>query len=229
MNRLVFAFLLLGLPLSGLAIDKFSLDQKAQKLMLKFDALQAKPDKCVPPEVLAKARAIILLDRTKAGFIFAYQGGGGLAMVKDKKDKWSPMAFVKADEASLGFQIGGQQTFLVILLMTEASAKTLIADAAWEFGGEARGTAGNDSAGVEGKVEDIQRSVMIYDERQGLFGGAAVKGGAISPDHDANLSYYGGEATMHEILFDKKYKPTEPAIALARKIDQYAAEKKANP
>jgi lipid-binding SYLF domain-containing protein len=70
------------------------------------------------------------------------------------------LAFMKADEASLGFQIGGQQTFLVILLMNEQSAKTLIADAAFEFGGEARGTAGDRSAGAEGKVEDIERSVL---------------------------------------------------------------------
>ena len=226
MKTLLAIFLLLNLPWSAVALDKLSLDQRTQKLLLKFDNLQAKPDKCVPADVLAKAKAIVLLDRTKAGFIFAYQGGGGLAIVKDKKGKWSPLAFVKADEASLGFQIGGQQTFFVILFMNDDSARTLIADAAFEFGGEARGTAGATSAGVEGKVEDIQRAVMIYDDRQGLFGGAAVKGGAIAPDQDANLVYYGEPATMNEILFEKKFKPTESAVALARKIDQYATNGK---
>jgi lipid-binding SYLF domain-containing protein len=78
---------------------------------------------------------------------------------------------MKADQASLGFQIGGQQTFLVILLMNEQSAKTLIADAAFEFGGEARGTAGDSSAGAEGKIEDIERSVLVYNERQGVVRG----------------------------------------------------------
>ena len=220
--KTIFAILfVLNLSWGAVALDRISLDQRTQKLLLKFDTLQAKPDKCIPADVLAKAKAIILLDRTKAGFIFAYQGGRGLAMVKDKKGKWSPLAFVKADEASLGFQIGGQQTFFVILFMNEDSARTLIADAAFEFGGEARGTAGDNSAGVEGKVEDIQRAVMIYDDRQGLFGGAAVKGGAISPDQDANLVYYGEPATMNEILFEKKFKPTESATALSQKIDQY--------
>jgi len=226
MKTLLAVIIVLTLSWSAMALDKVSLDQKAQKLLIKFDALQAKPDKCVPAQVLAKAQAIILLDRTKAGFIFAYQGGGGLAMVKDKKGKWSPLAFVKADEASLGFQIGGQQTFLAILFMNEESAKTIVADEAFEFGGEARGTAGNNSAGVEGKVEDIQRSVMIYDERQGLFGGASVKGGAISPDPDANLAYYGEPATMHEILFERKFKPSEMAATVANKLNQHAANTK---
>ena len=213
---------MLSLTGPAVALDKVSLDQKVQKLTLKFDALQAKPDKRVPPDVLTKAKAIILLDRTKAGFIFAYQGGGGLAMVKDNKGKWSPLAFLKADEASLGFQIGGQQTFFVILLMTDESAKTLISDSTIEIGGEARGTAGDNSAGVEGKVEDVQRAVMVYDDRHGLFGGAAVKGGTVSPDVDANLVYYDAAATMNDILFEKKFKPTDSAATLAGKIDQYA-------
>src|SRR5215831_7121211 len=125
MKTLFAMLLVLSLPWGARALDKTDLDQKAQKLLTKFDAMQAKSEKRVPADILAKAKAIILLDRTKAGFIFAYQGGGGLAMAKDKKGKWSPIAFLKADEASLGFQIGGQQSFLVILLMTEESAKTL--------------------------------------------------------------------------------------------------------
>jgi lipid-binding SYLF domain-containing protein len=98
----------------------------------------------------------------------------------------------------------------------------LIADAAFEFGGEARGTAGDSSAGAEGKVDAIDRAVLVYDERHGLFGGAAVKGGAISPDHDANRVYYGGAFTMQEILFDGKLKPTTPATSLAGKISALA-------
>ncbi|HTL55772.1 MAG TPA: lipid-binding SYLF domain-containing protein [Candidatus Limnocylindrales bacterium] len=226
MKPLIAILTILSLGCPAMALDRLSLEQKVQKLTLKFDALQAKPDKRVPADVLAKAKAIILLDRTKAGFIFAYQGGGGLAMVKDKKGKWSPLAFVKADEASLGFQIGGEQTFFVILLMNDESAKTLNSDSTIEIGGEARGTAGDTSAGVEGKVEDVQRAVIIYNDRQGLFGGAAVKGGVISPDIDANLVYYDAAATMNDILFEKKFKATDSAVTLARKIAQYTADTK---
>jgi len=208
----------LSLTFGAMAVDKAQLDIKAQKIISKFQKLQEKPDKRIPAEALNKARGIILLDRTKAGFVFAYQGGGGVAMVKDQKGKWGPVAFMQANEASLGFQVGGQQTFFVILLMNEESAKTLIADAAFEFGGEARGTAGNASTGAEGKVDDIERAVLVYDDRHGLYGGAAVKGGAISPDQDANLAYYGRVVTMKEILFDGKVKITEPARELAKRI-----------
>ncbi len=205
------------------AVDKAQIEQRTQKLLQKFEAMQEKPSKKIPAEVLAKAEGIILLDRTKAGFVFAYQGGNGIAMIKDAKSgKWGPVAFLKANEGSLGFQIGGQQAFVVILLMNTESTRTLMSDGTFEFGGEARGTAGETSAGTEGTVSNVERAVMVYDDRQGLFGGAAIKGGAITPDDEANLVYYSAPLTTKEILFDKKVKPTDTAAALAKKIAEYS-------
>jgi lipid-binding SYLF domain-containing protein len=226
MKKTLTTLLVAGVAWFALALDKPQLDSQADKLLARFEAMQAKPDKCVPSDVLARCKGIILLDRTKAGFIFAYQGGRGVALVKDKKGKWGPLGWVKADEASLGFQIGGQQSFLVILLMNEESAKTLITDGVFEFGGEARGTGGDRSAGVEGKVESPERSVLVYDDRSGLFGGAAVKGGAISADDEANGTYYSARLNLQQILFDKKVKATPAATALAAKFDQFAKSAK---
>src|SRR5271167_1486851 len=104
--------ILLGLTLLGFvgttwATEVADLDARIQKLTAKFDAMQQQPDKAVPAELLRKAQGIVLLDRTKAGFIFGYQGGGGVTLVKDTKmQQWSPVAFLSAGEASLGLQIG---------------------------------------------------------------------------------------------------------------------------
>jgi len=222
LKKLIATLLITSIAWAAAALDKKELDLQADKLLTKFEAMQAKPDKRVPADVLAKCKAIILLDRTKAGFIFAYQGGRGVVLVKNKKGKWGPLGWVKADEASLGFQIGGQQAFFVILFMNDESAKTLVADSAFEFGGEASGTGGNQSKGVEGKVESIERSVMVYSDRVGLYGGAAVKGGAISADYDANRIYYGQPLNLQEVLFDKKVKETPAATALSAKIQEFA-------
>jgi lipid-binding SYLF domain-containing protein len=206
------------------AVDKSELDRKIQKNLGKFVAMQEKGEKAVPTDLLKKAKGIVLLDRTKAGFIFAYQGGSGVAIVKDKSDKWGPVAFLKANEASLGFQIGGQQSFLVMLLMNEDATRVLT-DPDFEFGGEARGTAGDSSAGAEGNVKTKERSILIYDDRAGLFGGAALKGGALSPDTEANLAYYGEPVTVKEILFEKKVKPTEEAEKFAARITELSKSK----
>jgi SH3 domain-containing YSC84-like protein 1 len=221
MRLLITGLFLLALVVPARAIDKAELDKRIRRMTTKFETMQAKPDRRIPAESLRKAKGVILLDRTKAGFIFAFQGGGGLAMVKGgKSGRWSPPAFMRADEASLGFQIGGQQSFVVILLMNTNATRALT-DSKIDFGGEASGTAGNASGKAEGNAtDDGTQSILVYTDATGLYGGAAIKGGAVSPDPEANVAYYGQSLTPKEILFDNKGKPTEAATALAQKLTQ---------
>lgn len=206
----------------ALAADKVELDQRVRSLTAKFQRLQSQPDERIPTDILRRAEGVVLLDRTKAGFIFAYQGGSGVALVRDPKSReWSPLAFVSANEASLGFQIGGEQNFLVILLMN-TNATRLLTESTFDFGGEARGTAGDASQGVEGSLNRPGPPILIYGDRQGLYGGVAVKAGAIAPDDDANRAYYGQVITMSDILFDRKVKATGPSQVLAAMITGYA-------
>jgi lipid-binding SYLF domain-containing protein len=213
--------MLLGIVLPTFAVDQAELDERIRKLTARFESMQDKPDKKIPAEELRKAQGIVLLERTKAGFIFAFEGGGGLAMVRDpKSQKWSAPAFLDANEASLGFQVGGQQSFIVILLMTTNSTR-LLTHGDIELGGEARGTAGNSSVGEEGKAGS-QPNIRVYDDRQGLYGGAALKGGALSGNDVANNTYYKQHAPLEDILFKNKFKPSEPATKLIEKINQSA-------
>ncbi len=211
----------LGGAATALALDQAQLDERINTLTAKFEAMQETPDKRVPAAMLAAAKGVILLDRTKAGFRFAYQGGGGVVLVKDQNGQWSPPAFVSANDASLGFQIGGEQDFYVILLMT-ANATQALTDSTINFGGEARGTAGNNSSGVEGKITSPDQSVVVYDSRQGLFGGVSISGGAITPNDAANEIYYHLAVSMRDILFDEKVSPTAAATGLAGKISDYS-------
>src|SRR5262245_3427192 len=106
MRTILTGFLLLSCIIAAAAADKAELDERIRTLTSKLESLQ-QTDKAVPAETLRKAQGIVLLDRTKAGFIFAYQGGGGVAMVRDRKTGvWSAPAFLSASEASLGFQVG---------------------------------------------------------------------------------------------------------------------------
>ena len=105
-------------------------------------------DKCIPPDLLRNAQGIVLLDRTKAGFSrLAYSRRRGVALVRDPATKkWSAPAFLTANEASLGFQVGGEQAFYAILLMS-TNATRVLTESVGEVGGEARGTVGNLNGG----------------------------------------------------------------------------------
>jgi SH3 domain-containing YSC84-like protein 1 len=221
MKTIILGLVVLGFVGQAFALDKAELDQRIKLLAAKFEAMQDKRDKRVPADMLAKAKGIVLLDRFKGGFGFAYQGGSGVALVKDARGNWSPAAFLTAREGSFGFQVGGQENFDVILLMTTNAARALT-DATFDLGAEAQGTAGHNSAGVADQINSPKHAVMVYDDRDGLFGGVAFKSGSLSPDNDANRIYYGHFVTMSDILFDQQIKPTEPVIMLAQKVSSYA-------
>lgn len=210
-----------GLAGPALGLDRVQLEDRIRTLTAKFAALQQMPDRRVPADQLRKARGIILLDRIKAGFFFAYQGGGGVALVKDGGGRWSPAAFLTAKEASIGFQFGGEQNFSVILLMT-TNATQALTGAITNMGGEARGTAGAQSAGVDGRLTSDGQPARVYGERAGLYGGISFKGGTIAPDNRANEIYYGKPVSMSDILFDNKVRPTPADIKLARQLAEFS-------
>jgi lipid-binding SYLF domain-containing protein len=225
MKTLTVGLLLLGFASSTFAVDKVQLDNRIRTLTGKFEELQSKPDKCVPADNLRKAQGILLLDRTKAGLVFGYHGGGGVALVKDAEGKWGPAGFMAANEGSFGVQIGGEQTFFAILLMS-TNATHMLLEPKFELGGEARGTAGDSTAVEEGKSAAPERTVLVYDTRKGFYGGTAIKGGSVSPDDGANRVYYQEPLTLKEILFEKKVKPTDAATALAKKLTEYSKSPK---
>lgn len=211
---------------SAMAASRSELDDRIRKLTYKFQEMQSKPDKAIPAKVLANAKGILLLDRTKAGFIFGFQGGAGVAMVRDvKTGEWGAPAFYNANEGSIGFQIGGQQTFMVMLMMNTNAVRSLIDDAG-EVGGEAQGTAGDSSTNAGETYREDDQAVLVYSDTKGLYGGATFKGGAVSPSEKDNMRYYGEYVVVDEILFKKKVEPTELSKALAKKIEEYTKEKK---
>jgi lipid-binding SYLF domain-containing protein len=220
MKSIMVSLASLFLAASTPAVERADLDARIRKLTFKFAEMQRKPDKRIPADTLRQAQGIVLLDRTKAGFIFSFQGGSGVALARDAQSgEWGPAAFVKASEAGLGPQVGIQQSFLVLLFMTPKAARSL-AEPNFEFGGEARGTAGNTSAGVEGTVTPHETAVLVFEDRKGLFGGVSLTGGALSLETNANVACYGQTVTLRDILFDRKVKPTESALQLARKISE---------
>jgi lipid-binding SYLF domain-containing protein len=213
---------ILGLATPALAQSKSELDNRVRKLMSQFDSLQANSEARIPADKLEKAKGVIVMERTKGGFIVGYEQGFGVAMVKEK-NKWSPFAFVNSHEGSFGAQIGGKSSFSVILLMNEA-ARDRLANPKVDFGGEAAGTGGSASGGVGDDFTE-QHPVLVFGESKGLYGGAVVKGGSVAASDKANQNYYGQFYSIKDILFEKKVKPSETATEFAKKLNQAAKGK----
>jgi lipid-binding SYLF domain-containing protein len=220
--HVLMGLLLLGFGGSALAASKESCDRRIQNMIAKLEVLQDKKEKAIPAEQLRKAQGIILIDRTKAGIVFAYQGGRGVALVRNEKThKWGPAVFVSGSEASLGLLGGGEETFYAILLMNRDSFR-MVKDSNFEFGGKVRGTAGQSSAGAKGTTSSADPVVLQYEDASGFYGGAEVSGDSINPDDGANKAYYGPDITVKDILAGEKVKPSDATKELIKKLDEYA-------
>jgi SH3 domain-containing YSC84-like protein 1 len=222
MRNVLLTTLVLSLAATALAESKSELDDRVRKLMAKFESLQANAEARIPAEKLKKARGVIVMDRTKGGFVFGYENGFGISMVKDK-GKWGAFSFMNSHEGSFGAQIGGKNTFCVILLMNDAARDRLVQSKV-DFGGEAGGTGGSSSGGVGDNFAD-EPPMLVFGESKGLYGGATIKGGSVASDDKANQTYYGQFYSIKDILFENKVKPSETAVEFARKLDETAKGK----
>ncbi len=223
MKRYILMILLFGLVATAIAETKSELDNRVRKLMAQFDALQSDAQARIPADRLNKALGVIVMERAKGGFIFGYEQGFGVAMVKKKGEQWSPFSFMDSHEGSFGAQIGGKSTFCVILLMNEA-ARDRLTNPEVSFGGEAAGTGGSNSSGVGSNFTD-DPPVIVYGTSKGLYGGATIKGGQVAADDKANENYYGEYYSIKDILFEKKVKPSETGTDFAKKLEAAAKAK----
>ncbi len=196
------------------------LDARIQKYTAFLEAIQAEPTTRIPPEILSRARGVIIMREIKVGLGIGAEAGGGVALVRDgKTGKWSPPAFVASAEGSYGFQIGGQKSDTVMLLMDDLGMQ-LLREGGVEFGVNLRATAGPVSGGGEINVNSISEPVLLYGQTGGLYAGAAFEGGGIVPQKKANAIYYG--KTMEQVLFEGRGKLTRSGQELIEKLDAYS-------
>jgi SH3 domain-containing YSC84-like protein 1 len=220
MKAIVIGLILVGLNLPAQAVTRADLDGRLRVFAAKFEDMQAKPDKRVPADALRRACGIILLQRARGGLILGYQGGSGVAMVKDPQTgQWGPPVFLTSNEGTFGAQIGGQTSFTVILLMN-TNATSMLTQPEFNFFGEASGTAGHASSVEEDNMSQTEPQTLVYRDTSGLYGGAVVKGGGLAPDTDADIIYYGQDVTPSEILYGNRVRPTPASTYLANEINQ---------
>lgn len=220
MKIIVLGLLTMGLVLSANAADRSQLNDRIHSITAKFTAMQQNPATHVPADELARARGIILLDRTRGALFFGFHRGIGVALVRDESGRWSPPGFVSSAGASLGPQIGGSGDFFVILLMSRGAVEAL-KQPVIDFGGQASATGGGMHTGAQAMTKSSP-SVLVYSQSNGLYAGATIRGGSISADKNANRVYYGRPISMDEIVFSRDVTPSLAQQDLIAKIDEFS-------
>ncbi len=186
--------------------------QKATKALNEIMEIR---DRSIPQDLLDKAKAIAVFPNViKAAFIVGGRGGKGL-ISRRVRGGWSAPAFFKLGGGSLGFQIGGSSTDVVMLFMTDDSLKNLI-ESKFEIGADASVAAGPIGRTAQASTDaQLQAAILSYSRSKGLFAGVSLSGAVIKPDNDANRALYSMEAKdmltgPNKIPLDKIPPATKP-------------------
>jgi lipid-binding SYLF domain-containing protein len=137
----------------------------------------------------------------KAGFIFAAKYGSGFAVCRRQGGSgWSAPAGMRVEGGSVGFQIGGSDTDIVLLVMNEGGMRHLLSDK-FTIGGEATAAAGPVGRDVSAQTDAMMNAEMLsYSRSHGLFAGISLDGATLRPDGETNKELYRRDTTNREIL-----------------------------
>jgi SH3 domain-containing YSC84-like protein 1 len=188
-----------------------------------FHEIMATPDKGIPQDLLAKASCVVLVPGMKKGaFIVGAQYGKGFAICRTADGGWGAPAAIKVEGGSVGFQIGGSSTDVVMLVMNESGMRklnrdkfTLGADASIAAGPVGRTAAASTDANMSAEILSWSRS-------KGLFAGIALNGATLRPDMDDNKELYGQRLNSKEILMTNTA-PPEAARPLLDELKKYSS------
>src|SRR5664279_788697 len=186
-----------------------------------FNEIMATPDKGVPQELLETAHCIIIVPGMKqAAFGIGAKWGRGYAVCRQHRAGWGAPAAIRVEGGSFGFQIGGSNTDIVMLVMNERGMRHLLEDKV-TLGAEATVAAGPVGRQTSAST-DVQLSaeILSWSRSKGLFAGIALHGATMRPDDDMNADLYGAKLTNKEILQGGQTVPAS-ASALVRTLNHH--------
>ena len=176
-----------------------------------LEEVLAAPDKGVPQAIIEKAQAIVVIPSTvKGALLIGAQRGKGVMSVRSATG-WSAPAFVTLTGGSLGLQIGGQATDIVLVVTNERGIENL-AQNTFKIGGDASVAAG--PVGREATASTdyrMQAQILSYSRSRGLFAGVSLAGSTIRADRDANERIYGIGYSTRNIVVERRVEPTAAA------------------
>jgi lipid-binding SYLF domain-containing protein len=154
-----------------------------------------------PRIMLQRSRAAMICPRVfKAGFIIGGSGGGCVLLARAGNGTWSYPAFYAIGSGSVGFQIGIEDSALVMLIMTQRGLNAVM-DSQFKLGADASIAVATVGGSVGGATTAaVGADIVVYAESRGLFGGVSLEGSIMSLRSDWNGAYYGQPYSARQIV-----------------------------
>ena len=171
---------------------------------------------------LDKARGVLIVPALiKAGLIIGGAGGSGVLLARAADGGWSSPAFVTVSEASIGLQIGGSVSEVMLVVNTEKGLNSILRRKV-TLGADIEVALGPMGAGIGAQTTPaVGADIWVYARSRGLFAGGALDGTYIEPRDDWNLIYYGQRVGAKDIatnpsIVNPHAQPLRDALAKRR-------------
>jgi lipid-binding SYLF domain-containing protein len=158
----------------------------------------------IPQDLLDKADCVVVFPSVlKAAFIVGGSYGRGAMSCRKGENfrgSWGAPTMMALEGGSFGFQIGGQATDFVLLVMNESGARGILSSKV-KLGGDASVAAGPVGRDASAETDATLRSeILSYSRARGLFAGVSLEGSTIRPDDGDNRRVYGKEIPARDIV-----------------------------
>lgn len=194
---------------------------RTQKAAQVFTEIMNTPDQGIPHDLLDRAKCVAIIPGDKKfAFIFGGNYGRGVATCRTEHG-WSAPMFIALEGGSIGYQIGGSSTDIVMLFMNTHALNSLLSDK-FKLGADASVAAGpvgrNASAGTDLK---LNAEILSYSRSKGLFAGVNLSGAVVRADKSGDQAMYGPAVDRRQIV-DGSVKPPSAAMPLLHDLDAYS-------
>jgi lipid-binding SYLF domain-containing protein len=200
---LVLCFMLVAVPLRAAEKETDRLEESA----VVMEEIMNVPDN-IPQDLLDKAECVIVVPSVKkVAFIIGGSYGRGAMVCRTGgkfKGQWGAPAMFALEGGSIGFQIGGEATDLILLVMNRKGADSILSSQV-KLGADASVAAGPKGRNAQAATDAYMGAeILSYSRSQGLFAGVSLAGATVRADNDANERVYGRKITAREIVLDGK-------------------------
>jgi lipid-binding SYLF domain-containing protein len=197
--------------------------ERVQSAQAVLDEVMNSEKDTIPRDLLEKAHCIVIVPSLKRGaFIVGAQYGQGVALCRKSTGVgWSGPSIIKMEGGSLGLQIGGGETDVILVVNNKQGADKLMRSE-FTLGGEGAVMAGPVGRAASAETDAYMRAeILSYSRSRGVFAGIAIKGSTLRSDDSENRELYGKPVTHAEILKGTVAAP--PAAAgLIRSLNRYS-------
>jgi len=188
-----------------------------------FSEIMSAPDRGIPHELLEKAHCVVVIPgMKKAAFVFGGQFGKGFITCRKGHTGWSAPAAVRVEGGSFGFQIGGAEIDVVMLVMNDRGADRLLSSQ-FTLGGQGEVAAGPVGRSATAQTDALMTAeILSWSRSRGIFAGISLQGATLRQDLDDNSALYGKKLENKEIVRGSVAAP-KAASRLLKQLGQYPA------